>query len=96
MAKPKSIKRKQAKAKHEIGKRRNKAMRLINRCGIHLEDRPSRFNTMLSELTKLNLKCLQVILADLNIGLIHPWYGEYHRQLVHAVELNILERTMLK
>ncbi len=70
---------------------------------VHDNGRPTNvmnddnFQAMISEFLQLNLKHLQTLLTELkNKGAIPPWYGDYHRMLIHRIELNILERTILE
>lgn len=95
---PSKKQRKEIKAKHQKQRYRVKYKRITNKYagGRFGEYSIESFNNMIAELLRLNTKYLQQLLSDLRDGYIPPWSGDYHRMLQHAVELNILERTVLK
>jgi hypothetical protein len=105
----KHLKRKQARASHQLQKRRARYKRILDQyepadVWIYPSTmtyastiRSNDFNAMIVELCALNLKYLQTLLCDLNkndfIGL---WNKECCRKMKDAIEASILERTILK
>ena len=96
---------KQKRANARAKKRKQKYSAKVNRITRYIHDtgRPTNvmtddnFQAMIGEFLKLNLKHLQTLLTELNTkGAIPPWYGDYHRMLIHRIEIAILERTMLQ
>jgi hypothetical protein len=93
------MQRQQARKKHQLQKRRFRYKRIFDSHPYsgQSEEGMRNFNALLTDLRKLNVKYLQILLSDLKSGgAIPPWYGDYHRMLVIEIEASIIERTLLK
>lgn len=94
----KKSKRQEARALHLRNKRRARYKKVLL---AHSDENillplTDKFDAMMQDLFKLNVKYLNQLLNDLKVGYIRPFSGELYKRMFEGVQYEIMERTILK